>query len=94
MAGAEGGYTGFELVKRPGDPTAYQIALAELNNYHFFPLLFHPVSPRFIEPSAINYPFRKTLLKLRTFVFDPVLLKKLLPEKTKLVQCRTGQVTT
>ncbi len=84
MAVAGGDYTNLELVKRSGNSAGYQIVLVDPNDYNFFPLLFHPVSTRFKEPSALSYPFRKTLRKLKNVRLQPGSLEKAITEENKI----------
>lgn len=80
-----GGFAGLELVKRLGNSTDYQIVLVDSNNYNFFPPLIYQVSTGFMEPSAISYPFRKILRKLKNVRFRLASLEKVVPEKNKII---------
>ena len=80
-----GGFAGLELVKRLGNHTDYQIVLVDCNNYNFFPPLIYQVSTGFMEPSAISYPFRKILRKLKNVNFRLGALIKVVPEENKLI---------
>lgn len=80
-----GGFAGLELVKRLGNSTDYQIVLVDRNNYNFFPPLIYQVSTGFMEPSAISYPFRKILRKLKNARFRLGSLEKIVPEENKII---------
>ena len=80
-----GGFAGLELVKRLGNSMDYQIVLVDSNNYNFFPPLIYQVSTGFMEPSAISYPFRKILRKLKNVRFRLGSLEKIVPEENKII---------
>ncbi len=80
-----GGFAGLELVKRLGNCPDYQIVLVDTNNYNFFPPLIYQVSTGFMEPSAISYPFRKILRKLKYVNFRLGSLVKVIPEENKII---------
>ncbi len=80
-----GGFAGLELVKRLGNSKEYQIVLVDCNNYNFFPPLIYQVSTGFMEPSAISYPFRKILRKLKNVRFRLGSLEKVVPEENKIM---------
>ncbi|WP_428742333.1 NAD(P)/FAD-dependent oxidoreductase [Tenacibaculum sp.] len=80
-----GGFAGLELVKRLGNSANYQIILVDSNNYNFFPPLIYQVSTGFMEPSAISYPFRKILRKLKNVRFRLGALEKVVPEENKVI---------
>ncbi|MBL4668507.1 MAG: NAD(P)/FAD-dependent oxidoreductase [Flavobacteriales bacterium] len=80
-----GGFAGLELVKRLGNSMDYQIVLVDSNNYNFFPPLIYQVSTGFMEPSAISYPFRKILRKLKNVRFRLGSLEKVVPEENKII---------
>lgn len=80
-----GGFAGLELVKRLGNNPDYLIILVDCNNYNFFPPLIYQVSTGFMEPSAISYPFRKILRRLKNVRFRLGTLIKVVPEKNKLI---------
>ena len=82
---AGGGFAGLEFVKRLGNSDKYEIILVDSNNYNFFPPLIYQVSTGFMEPSAISYPFRKILRKLKNVRFRIGALEKVLPEENKIV---------
>ncbi|WP_346860234.1 NAD(P)/FAD-dependent oxidoreductase [uncultured Draconibacterium sp.] len=82
---AGGGFAGLEFVKRLGNSDKYEIILVDSNNYNFFPPLIYQVSTGFMEPSAISYPFRKILRKLKNVRFRLGALEKVLPEEIKIV---------
>lgn len=80
-----GGFAGLELVKQLGNSDAYHITLVDSNNYNFFPPLIYQVSTGFMEPSAISYPFRKILRKLKNVRFRLGSLEKVVPEENKIL---------
>lgn len=80
-----GGFAGLELVKRLGNSSDYQIILVDSNNYNFFPPLIYQVSTGFMEPSAISYPYRKILQKLKSVRFRLGSLEKVIPEENKII---------
>jgi len=80
-----GGFAGLELVKRLGNNPDYQIVLVDTNNYNFFPPLIYQVSTGFMEPSAISYPFRKILRRLKYANFRLGSLIKVVPEENKII---------
>ncbi|TDQ24018.1 NAD(P)/FAD-dependent oxidoreductase [Tenacibaculum caenipelagi] len=80
-----GGFAGLELVKRLGNSEDYEIVLVDSNNYNFFPPLIYQVSTGFMEPSAISYPFRKILRKLKNVRFRLGILEKVVPEENKII---------
>jgi len=80
-----GGFAGLELVKRLGNSSRYLIILVDCNNYNFFPPLIYQVSTGFMEPSAISYPYRKILRKLKNVRFRLGSLIKVVPEENKLL---------
>ena len=80
-----GGFAGLEFVKRLGNSPEYQTILIDSNNYNFFPPLIYQVSTGFMEPSAISYPFRKILRKLKNVRFRLGSLEKVVPEENKIV---------
>lgn len=80
-----GGFAGLELVKRLGNSPGYQVILVDSNNYNFFPPLIYQVSTGFMEPSAISYPFRKILRKLKNVRFRLGSLEKVVPEDNKII---------
>lgn len=80
-----GGFAGLEFVKRLGNSPDYQIVLVDSNNYNFFPPLIYQVSTGFMEPSAISYPFRKILRKLKNVNFRLGSLIKVVPEENKII---------
>ncbi len=89
---AGGGFAGLEFVKRLGNSDKYEIILVDSNNYNFFPPLIYQVSTGFMEPSAISYPFRKILRKLKNVRFRLGALEKVLPEENKIV-LSNGELT-
>lgn len=80
-----GGFAGLEFVKRLGNSSNFQIILVDSNNYNFFPPLIYQVSTGFMEPSAISYPFRKILRKLKNVNFRLGSLLKVVPEENKII---------
>jgi NADH dehydrogenase len=80
-----GGFAGLELVKQLGNSESYQITLVDSNNYNFFPPLIYQVSTGFMEPSAISYPFRKILRKLKNVRFRLGSLERVIPEENKIL---------
>jgi NADH dehydrogenase len=80
-----GGFAGLELVKQLGNSESYQITLVDSNNYNFFPPLIYQVSTGFMEPSAISYPFRKILRKLKNVRFRLGSLERVMPEENKIL---------
>lgn len=80
-----GGFAGLEFVKRLGNSPDYQIILVDTNNYNFFPPLIYQVSTGFMEPSAISYPFRKILRKLKNVRFRLGTFEKVVPEENKIL---------
>ena len=80
-----GGFAGLELVQRLGNSPDYRIVLVDSNNYNFFPPLIYQVSTGFMEPSAISYPFRKILRKLKNVRFRLGSLEKVVPEENKII---------
>lgn len=80
-----GGFAGLELVKQLGNSDAYHITLVDSNNYNFFPPLIYQVSTGFMEPSAISYPFRKILRKLKNARFRLGSLERVMPEESKIL---------
>ena len=80
-----GGFAGLEFVKRLGNSSEYKIILVDSNNYNFFPPLIYQVSTGFMEPSAISYPFRKILRKLKNVRFRLGSLERVVPEENKIV---------
>src|SRR5690606_37848793 len=80
-----GGFAGLELVKRLGNSPDYQIVLVDSNNYNFFPPLIYQVSTGFMEPSAISYPFRKILRRLKYVNFRLGSLVKVIPGENKII---------
>lgn len=80
-----GGFAGLEFVKRLGNSSNYEIVLVDSNNYNFFPPLIYQVSTGFMEPSAISYPFRKILRKLKNVRFRLGCLKEVVPEQNKII---------
>ncbi|MBJ6367173.1 NAD(P)/FAD-dependent oxidoreductase [Snuella sedimenti] len=80
-----GGFAGLELVKRLGNSGDYEIVLVDSNNYNFFPPLIYQVSTGFMEPSAISYPFRKILRKLKNVRFRLGSLQAVVPEENKIL---------
>ncbi|RYC52727.1 NAD(P)/FAD-dependent oxidoreductase [Flagellimonas olearia] len=80
-----GGFAGLELVKQLGNSDAYHITLVDSNNYNFFPPLIYQVSTGFMEPSAISYPFRKILRKLKNVRFRLGSLERIVPEENKIL---------
>ncbi|MFD0964691.1 NAD(P)/FAD-dependent oxidoreductase [Pseudofulvibacter geojedonensis] len=80
-----GGFAGLEFVKRLGNSSKHQIILVDSNNYNFFPPLIYQVSTGFMEPSAISYPFRKILRKLKSVRFRLGSLEKVVPEENKII---------
>ena len=80
-----GGFAGLELVKRLGNSSEFEVILVDSNNYNFFPPLIYQVSTGFMEPSAISYPFRKILRKLKNVRFRLGALEKVVPEENKIV---------
>lgn len=80
-----GGFAGLEFVKRLGNSPDYHIILIDSNNYNFFPPLIYQVSTGFMEPSAISYPFRKILRRLKHANFRLGSLLKVVPEENKVI---------
>ncbi len=80
-----GGFAGIEFVKQLSNSPAYQITLVDCNNYNFFPPLIYQVSTGFMEPSAISYPFRKILRKMKNVGFRLGALEKVVPEENKVM---------
>jgi NADH dehydrogenase len=80
-----GGFAGLELVKNLGNSKSYHITLVDSNNYNFFPPLIYQVSTGFMEPSAISYPFRKILRKLKNVRFRLGSLERVMPEENKIL---------
>ncbi len=80
-----GGFAGLELVKRIGNNPNYHTVLVDSNNYNFFPPLIYQVSTGFMEPSAISYPFRKILRRLKHANFRLGSLIKVVPEENKIL---------
>ena len=80
-----GGFAGLELVKRLGNSKDLDIILVDSNNYNFFPPLIYQVSTGFMEPSAISYPFRKILRRLKNVRFRLGTLEQVVPEKNKII---------
>lgn len=80
-----GGFASIEFVKRLSNSPAYQITLVDCNNYNFFPPLIYQVSTGFMEPSAISYPFRKILRKMKNVGFRLGALEKVVPEENKVM---------
>lgn len=80
-----GGFAGLEFVKRLGNSPDYHIVLVDSNNYNFFPPLIYQVSTGFMEPSAISYPFRKILRRLKHANFRLGSLLKVVPEENKII---------
>lgn len=80
-----GGFAGLEFVKRLGNSSNYEIVLVDSNNYNFFPPLIYQVSTGFMEPSAISYPFRKILRKLKNVRFRLGCLEEVVPEQNKII---------
>nr|WP_097046036.1 NAD(P)/FAD-dependent oxidoreductase [Allomuricauda parva] len=80
-----GGFAGLELIKGLGNSIDYQITLVDSNNYNFFPPLIYQVSTGFMEPSAISYPFRKILRKLKNVRFRLGSLERVVPEENKII---------
>ncbi|MEM1001508.1 MAG: NAD(P)/FAD-dependent oxidoreductase [Bacteroidota bacterium] len=80
-----GGFAGLELVKRLGNSKDFDIILVDSNNYNFFPPLIYQVSTGFMEPSAISYPFRKILRRLKNVRFRLGSLERVVPEENKIV---------
>ena len=80
-----GGFAGLELVKRLGNATDYQVVVVDSNNYNFFPPLIYQVSTGFMEPSAINYQFRKILRKFKNAGIRLCSLEKVVPEENKVI---------
>lgn len=54
-----GGFAGINLAQEVSKSEAYQVTLADKNNYNYFPPLLYQVSTSFLDPSSISYPFRK-----------------------------------
>ena len=80
-----GGFAGLELVNRLGNSKDMDIILVDSNNYNFFPPLIYQVSTGFMEPSAISYPFRKILRRLKSVRFRLGTLQQVVPEENKIV---------
>ena len=80
-----GGFAGLEFVKNLGNSDNFEITLVDSNNYNFFPPLIYQVSTGFMEPSAISYPFRKILRKLKSVRFRLGTLEKVIPNENKVV---------
>lgn len=80
-----GGFAGLEFIKTLGNTSNYHIVLVDSNNYNFFPPLIYQVSTGFMEPSAISYPFRKILRKLKNVRFRLGSLEKVVPEENKII---------
>lgn len=80
-----GGFAGLEFVKRLGNSPDFEIILVDNNNYNFFPPLIYQVSTGFMEPSAISYPFRKILRKLKNVRFRLGSLESVVPEENKII---------
>jgi len=80
-----GGFAGLELVKRLGNSSQFELILVDCNNYNFFPPLIYQVSTGFMEPSAISYPFRKILSKMKRVRFRLGSLMKVIPEENKII---------
>src|SRR5690554_1776019 len=87
-----GGFAGVEFVKRLGNLDNFQIVLVDSNNYNFFPPLIYQVSTGFMEPSAISYPFRKILRKLKNVRFRLGALERVVPEENKII-LNNGELT-
>lgn len=80
-----GGFAGLELVKRLGNQQGFELILVDSNNYNFFPPLIYQVSTGFMEPSAISYPFRKILRRLKNVRFRLGSLERVVPEENKII---------
>jgi NADH dehydrogenase len=86
-----GGFAGIEFVKQLSNSPAYQITLVDCNNYNFSPPLIYQVSTGFMEPSAISYPFREILRKMKNVGFRLGALEKVVPEENK-VKLNNGEL--
>jgi len=80
-----GGFAGLEFVKTLSNSSDYEIVLVDCNNYNFFPPLIYQVSTGFMEPSAISYPYRKILQKMKNVRFRLGALIKVVPEENKII---------
>lgn len=80
-----GGFAGLNFVKQLSKNKKFQVTLADLNNYHFFPPLLYQVASAFIEPSNISYPFRRLFQKKENLRFHMGALVRVHPAENIIV---------
>lgn len=59
-----GGFAGLNTAKRI-DGSRYEVHIVDRNNFHSFPPLFYQVASSGIDPTAISFPLRREMRKLR-----------------------------
>ena len=80
-----GGFAGINLAKHLADKNAFNVILADKNNYNFFPPLLYQVATGFLEASNISYPFRKMFQGKKNIRFRMGELLKVVPQENKVV---------